>query len=342
MEIWNAHIVRAIEAYKLSKPEGARWQPEAAVIARMVKDAAPRGRRLPSDFQLIRQCQSVLTLQDHGFDKRPKRKDAVADGVAEPDRKRIRLSRDFLELETLCMLSPKPNETWKDLIGGEAIQSAAQPLLEALQLETHLRDHLDSCGRLSRSLVIEGPRGAGKTTLARAILGSTHATNIRYIYVDGYQLATLQKGEDFMKQLVQLIEESCPCVCLIDDLDVSLPAANRSQKEENLLTMGNATRPKSVSARLLRKAIESLRDHRVLFLATCESADKLDPFVFGGDSFLRSSCFKILPPDEGQRLAFLARFSQGVKLSNVNLDTWAVRSAGAFAEDLRQLVSTLR
>ena len=128
--------------------------------------------------------------------------------------KKLEISKKF-NVESFVIVE-KPSVPWKD-IGGlskqtKEIQEVVEPPLKKPQL---FRDvGIDP----PKGILLHGPPGTGKTSLAKAVAASTNST---FIEVVGSELVQkfIGEGAKLIKEIFELARRKAPSIVFIDELD---------------------------------------------------------------------------------------------------------------------------
>jgi cell division protease FtsH len=181
---------------------------------------------------------------------------------------------------------------------------------------------------LPRGVLLVGPRGVGKTLLARALAGEAGVPLFR---VPAAELAGASAADASrrVRALFDRAGESSPCVVLIEDLE---GVARRTRRDD-----APVGEPGGTLQTLLAEL--EMFDPRsgVVLLAATSRPDVIDP------SLLRPGRFdRILPlgrPDRFGREAILRVHAQRVRLANVSLADVAARTPGLVGAELAALLN---
>ncbi|MGW4354835.1 AAA family ATPase [Nocardia sp. NPDC004582] len=201
-----------------------------------------------------------------------------------------------------------------DLAG---VQAQAAKLREWLNLALDEPELLKALGASSQlGVLITGPAGVGKATLARAVVGSR-----RLVELDGPAVGATESGERFrdVGDKVQEIGSGAGGVLLITDIDALLPAA-----AEPVATM------------ILDQLRRAIALPAVAVLATTSNPAGLDARLRGPELFDRQVSLPL--PTAAVRAALLEQLLRKAPTEDLKVDEIALRTPGFVVSDLAALV----
>ncbi|CDJ48209.1 hypothetical protein, conserved [Eimeria brunetti] len=194
--------------------------------------------------------------------------------------------------------------------------------------------------RLPRGVLLVGPAGTGKTLLARAVAGETHASFLSAAASE-FTDVFVGQGARRVRELFRDARQRAPCVVFIDELDAlgsrsgspSLPEGAQAANQEYVQTINQ-----------LLAEIDGVMGAAagVVVIAATNRIEAIDPALLRSGRFDRLVHLKL--PDEGERLEILQLHAalKKVKLSNEaqgHLKHLAAASEGLSGADLENLLN---
>lgn len=185
------------------------------------------------------------------------------------------------------------SDAWS-LIGGYARQKAE--LLRAVSL-TDARSLARLGARPPRGVLLHGPRGVGKTHLARAALAHARGTNSLVVSGPDLYSGFLGESERRVRALFAEARALAPCVVLIDDVDAV--AGDRSREEAG----GGTGVERRVLGALLAEMDGVAKGEEVALLACAEEVGAIDAAMMRPGRI--DVVIEMPPPAEGDRRGIL-------------------------------------
>ena len=225
-------------------------------------------------------------------------------------------------IEKANIFDPPSEINFSDLGGLEKIK---KEIKQFIKINIKNRDLYKKLGfsRSRKNLLIKGPEGIGKTSLALAIVNEIGYNHIKLNLFDGRISSTLNDNKLSMF-LLNLVKNS-PCTIILDDLDVFFKSASGNAKDNN--------------RKIIRKLVDFFDytvDLNVFVIGTVNKIENLS-----GD-FLREGRFdKIIEmgiPEEEERKKILVKMLEQKNChDDVDLKQIVEMTAGYVASDLNSL-----
>ena len=127
---------------------------------------------------------------------------------------KIEMSKKF-NVEQFVIVE-KPNTNWVE-IGG--LDKQIEEVKEVIELPLNKPELFKKVGiQPPKGILLHGPRGTGKTLLAKAVASSTNST---FIEIVGSELVQkfIGEGAKLVKEIFQLARERAPSIVFIDEID---------------------------------------------------------------------------------------------------------------------------
>ena len=220
--------------------------------------------------------------------------------------------------------TPRPTVRYADLGGIEAVMGAVRDLVEYPLTHPELYRHMGVTPPVG--VLLHGPAGCGKTTLAHAIAGEL---GVHFRAVSAPEVISGMSGEseETLRALFRDASEHAPALLFLDELDAIAPKRADSARGME----------KRVVAQLL-SCLDGLAagGGGVVVLGATSRPDALDASLRRAGRFDREVCMGI--PDEAARGAILTTVLAGMRLhSDVSIPALARRTPGYVGADLASL-----
>lgn len=224
-----------------------------------------------------------------------------------------------------------PTMTLSSLGGLSAITAQLMEFvaLPILHPEIYLRTGVEP----GRGVLLYGPPGCGKTTIANALAGELQ---VPFINISAPSVVSGMSGES-EKKLREIFEEAkalAPCIIFMDEIDAITPKRDGGAQREM---------ERRIVAQLLtlmdEMTLENTNGKPVIVLGATNRPDSLDSALRRAGRFDREICLNV--PNEDQRMAILKTMTAKLQLEadNFNFRELAKMTPGFVGADLKSLVT---
>lgn len=218
-------------------------------------------------------------------------------------------------------------------LGG--LQSITTQLMELVGLPIlHPEVYLSTGVEPPRGVLLYGPPGCGKTTIANALAGELQ---VSFISISAPSIVSGMSGES-EKKLREVFEEAkslAPCIVFIDEIDAITPKRDGGAQREM---------ERRIVAQLLTSmdelTLSNTDGKAVIVLGATNRPDSLDSALRRAGRFDREILLSV--PDEEQRCSILKTMTATLKLQNgedFNYRELAKLTPGFVGADLKSLVT---
>lgn len=183
-----------------------------------------------------------------------------------------------------------------------------------------------------RGVLLHGPPGCGKTTIANALAGELQ---VPFISVSAPSVVSGMSGES-EKKVREIFAEAkriAPCLVFIDEIDAITPKRDGGAQKEM---------EKRIVAQLLTclddLTLEKTGGKPVIVIGATNRPDSLDTALRRAGRFDREICINV--PDEKARASILESMTHGLKISgNLGIAEIAKMTPGFVGADLKALMT---
>lgn len=218
-------------------------------------------------------------------------------------------------------------------LGG--LQSITTQLMELVGLPIlHPEVYLSTGVEPPRGVLLYGPPGCGKTTIANALAGELQ---VSFISISAPSIVSGMSGES-EKKLREVFEEAkslAPCIVFIDEIDAITPKRDGGAQREM---------ERRIVAQLLTSmdelALSNTDGKAVIVLGATNRPDSLDSALRRAGRFDREILLSV--PNEDQRCSILKTMTTSLKLQNgdeFDYRELAKMTPGFVGADLKSLVT---
>lgn len=169
--------------------------------------------------------------------------------------------------QSIAEMQVKPNVTWKDIIGMSKIKTI---LYQSVILPREMPHIFVGNRQPSRSILLYGPPGVGKTEIAKAL---ANESNMAFFVITSTDIINKYIGESErnVRRMFETIRQHRPCILFIDEIDSLCKDRSDSNDKTNtiqefltqmdgitnnlegILFMGNTNRPWVLDDGILRR-----------------------------------------------------------------------------------------
>ena len=215
-------------------------------------------------------------------------------------------------------VSKPPTTTWDDIAGDAG--GAKTALRQAIEWPRTKREDFARLGLTApRGILLHGPPGCAKTTLARAAAGSAGVAFLSLSPADVYASSYVGEAEAIVRRAFSLAQSSAPCILFFDEVDSIIGSEGGNNASHG---MGGGGRGASAEARVLSTLLNemdgvdgSIQDG-VLVLGATNRPDCIDAALLRPGRF--DKVIYVPPPDVPARRAILKRQCEkwGMRMSD--------------------------
>lgn len=199
-------------------------------------------------------------------------------------------------------LSAPPSTTWDDIAGDAG--GAKTALRRAVEWPRTKKQAYDSLGLVApRGILLHGPPGCAKTSLARAAAGASGIAFLSLSPADVYASSYVGEAESVVRRAFLLARSASPCILFFDEIDSILGCGSSTGRH------GMSRSSSSAEARVLSTflnemdGVDASRDDGVLVLGATNRPTSLDAAILRKGRF--DSIVYVPPPDLDGRKAIL-------------------------------------
>lgn len=182
----------------------------------------------------------------------------------------------------------------------------------------------------TRSVLLHGKSGTGKTSIAKALAKESGASCIMLFAHDIYNKASLSV-EDMINEKFQIALEKQPSIIIIDEIDILCPT--RSSRITDL---------EKRTTSILMQMLDKLNEHkncRVFIISTTNKIDNIDPAFRRAGRLDREIEISTPTPNSRKEILNKTLNMSSVKFEDSILQEMAMNTHGFVAADLLSLCS---
>jgi SpoVK/Ycf46/Vps4 family AAA+-type ATPase len=216
-------------------------------------------------------------------------------------------------------LKAPPTTTWNDVAGDPG--GAKTALRQAIEWPRTHREHYQRLGlKAPRGILLHGPPGCAKTTLARAVAGASAVSFFSFSPADVYSTSFVGDAEAVIRRAFSLARSAAPSILFFDELD-ALVGTNGNH---HVYGMGRGSAGSATEARVLSTFLNEMDGvdgswkDGVLVLGATNRPWTLDAALLRPGRF--DKIIYVPPPDYYGRRAI---FSMNLPRSTINVNLLA-------------------
>jgi cell division protease FtsH len=219
--------------------------------------------------------------------------------------------------------------TFDDVAG---IDEAKAELQEVVDYLRNPERYARLGGRSPHGVLLTGAPGTGKTLLARAVAGESHAAFFS-VAASEFIEAIVGVGASRVRDLFASAKQAAPSIIFIDELD----AIGRSRQGQVSFTGANDEREQTLN-QILTEMDGFESSEAVVVIAATNRLDVLDPALLRPGRFDRR--VSVQAPDRDGRRKILEVHTRSIPLAtDVDLDALAASTPGMVGADLANLAN---
>ena len=214
-----------------------------------------------------------------------------------------------------------------DDVAGE--DEAKESLAEIVDYLHNPKKYSDVGASMPKGVLLVGPRGTGKTMLAKAVAGEA---NVPFFSMSGSEFVEMfvGMGASKVRDLFRQAKEKAPCIVFIDEIDAI------GKKRDGQIG-GNDEREQTLN-QLLTEMDGFEGNNGVIILAATNRPESLDPALTRPGRFDRRVPVEL--PDLAGREAILKVHAKKIKTADdVNFHTVARMAAGSSGAELANVIN---
>jgi cell division protease FtsH len=217
--------------------------------------------------------------------------------------------------------------TFDDIAGADA---AKQDLQEVVDFLKHPETYTQLGAKIPKGILLYGPSGTGKTTLAKGVAGEA---GVPFFACSGSEFVEMfvGVGSSRIRNLFEQAQKAAPCIVFIDEIDAV--GRRRSGGDGN---MGGSTEHDQTINQLLTCMDGFNENQGIIVMGATNRVDVLDDALLRPGRFDRRILVEL--PDRVGRSGILKIHTKGKPVSaNVSLESLSKRTAGFSGADLESL-----
>ena len=219
--------------------------------------------------------------------------------------------------------------TFDDVAGIDEAKTELQEIVDYLR---NPERYTRLGGRMPRGVLLSGAPGTGKTLLARAVAGESHAAFFS-VSASEFIEAIVGVGAARVRDLFASAKQAAPAIIFIDELD----AIGRSRQGQSPFTGSNDEREQTLN-QILTEMDGFESSDAVVVLAATNRTDVLDPALLRPGRFDRR--VSVQAPDREGRRKILDVHTRPLPLADdVDLNALAASTPGMVGADLANLAN---